>query len=407
MNFEYFIAGRFISGSANLIRKQPVIRLAVSSIALGVAVMLLTIMIVKGFKNQITDKVSGFAAHLQITTPESGSNYESSAISGNQGVIKKIKAIDNVKHIQSFAKKAGILKTNTEFEGIILKGIAHDFDFSFLKNHLVSGRLPRLKNDSATYDVLISKNLSDKLQLGIGKGFLIYFLENEKKVRKFNVCGIYNTGLADEFDNIYVFCDIRVIQKLNGWAKDEIGGFEIVTNDFSKADNTARQVYQIIGYKLVCKSIKDLYPQIFNWLELQNINVTIIIVLMILVASISMISALLIIILENTFSIGLLKSLGASDVSIRKIFLQISIYIIFKGLMWGNFIAIAIAFLQYKFQLVKLPPESYYVSSVPVEFSLVPVLMINAGTLLICAVMLIIPSGIISRISPARILQFE
>ena len=408
MAFEAFIADRFIKGTGNKKRlKQPVIRLAVISMALGVSVMIVAVMIVTGFKNQITAKVACFAAHIRLNSFESNNSLEEIPIDSQQPFLTSLKSLPGITHIQPYAQKAGILKTATEFEGIVLKGASPEFDFSFLKEHLVTGKIPNVLSDTMTFDVLASSNLCNKLQLKKGDSFLIYFLEKEKKVRKFTISGIYKTGLAEEFDDIYLFCDMRVIQKLNNWNNEQVAGFEIFTDNFKNAGKINEAVYQKTGYQFNSKTINEIYPQIFNWLELQNINVFIIIALMILVAGINMVSTLLIIILENTTPIGILKSLGATNRSVRIIFLRIGFYIILRGLFIGNIIGLTLCWLQSRYHIIKLPQDSYYVSSVPVNFSVPGLLSINILALSICFIMLIIPSNIIGKISPAKVLQFE
>lgn len=364
-------------------------------------------MIITGFRNQITEKVSCFASHIRLNSFESNNSLEDSPINSKQPFLRELISIKGITHIQSYAQKAGILKTNSEFEGILLKGVSADFDFSYLSKHLVEGKIPDVKSANTNFDVLASSNLCNKLQLKTGDSFLVYFLEKDRKVRKFTICGIYKTGLAEDFDNIYLFCDIRVIQRLNNWTNDEVAGFEIYTDDFANAEKINDKVYQTTGFLFNSKTIKDIYPQIFNWLELQNINVAIIIALMILVAGINMISTLLIIILENAIPIGILKSLGATNGSIRRIFLQVALFIILRGLLWGNLIGISVCWLQSRFQFFKLPQESYYVSAVPINFSIPGLIMINVLALIICFAMLILPSNIIGKISPAKVLQFE
>lgn len=408
MKTQAFIASKIIRGAGGqTLYAQPVIRLAIAGMALGVAIMLITVMIVTGFKEQITNKVSGFASHIQLSAYSSGSELDQTSFPMHQSFIPAIRLLPEVSHLNVYARKAGILKTNTDFEGVVLKGVGQDYDFSYLQEHLVAGKIPALSQTDAVNEVLVSQNLARKLQLKTSDSFLVYFLENSKKVRKFKIAGIYNTGLAEEFDNIYLFCDIRIIQKLNNWEEDEVAGYEIFTSDFKTVDHTASEVYQLSGYNFNSKSIKELYPQIFNWLELQNINVLIIICLMTLVAGINMISTLLIIILDNTLSIGLMKAIGASAGFIRNVYLRVSLYIIVRGLLWGNLIGLSLCALQFYFGIIKLPQESYYVSTVPISFNLIGILMINVTTCVICFIMLLLPSGLISRLSPAKILQFS
>ncbi|MGE5425019.1 MAG: ABC transporter permease, partial [Syntrophothermus sp.] len=318
--------------------------------------------------------------------------------------LEKIKGI---RHIQVYATKAGIIKTRDQIQGMILKGIGKDYDLSFFKNKMIDGNFPRLPDTGKSNEVVISKSLASLLKLKTGDALRVYFISGSSTLgRKFTISGLYETGL-EEFDKLYVIGDIRHIQKLNNWKEDEVGGFEVLINNFKDLDKLGRIVYKKVGFSLDAKTIKDLYPQIFDWLDLQDINVLIILILMILVAGITMISTLLILILERTNMIGILKALGMNNRGIRKIFLYNATYIIGNGLLIGNLVGFGFCFLQMKFGLLKLPQESYYVSTVPVNIDMTNILLLNAISAIICILMLILPSYIVTRITPVKAIRFS
>lgn len=406
MGYERIIAAKILKGKSGTSRfANPVIRVSIAGIALGMAVMIVAVMVVTGFRNEITQKVIGFGAHIRINNFDSNNSYEESPLSLNTSLIKDLKSNPEIDHIQEYATKAGIIKTEEEIEGIVLKGISGNYDWKFFRNKIISGKLIQT-NDSTQNEVLISKKTSLKLSLNAGDDMVIYFIEQPPRIRKVKIAGIYETGL-DEFDNIYVFCNIDLIRKLNNWKSDQVGGFELLLHDFSKLDAVNLEVYNSAGYQFNTQSIKEQYPQIFNWLDLQNINVFIIITLILLIAGISMISTLLIIILENSNLIGVLKTMGATDASIRKIFIYIAMPVIGGGILAGNILGISLCLLQMKFGFITLPQESYYVSTVPVNFSITHLVLINLGTLVACLLMLIGPSMVIARISPSKVIRYD
>lgn len=408
MRYEYYIAKKFISGGSNTGRfNKPVIRAAIMSVALGIAVMIIAVMIVTGFRNEISQKVTGFVSPVRITVFDSNNSFEEAPLDKNYMLEQQVKKVNGVKHIQPYATKAGILKTKTELHGIVLKGVDNDFDWSFFKDKMVAGDVLNFSGDSSAKKVIISENISRKLNLKLNDSFLVFFIQQGKKIRKFEVGGIYNTGLSDEFDNIFILCDLKQIQSLNDWSEKQIGGYEILVNDFNKVNETASAIYESIGFQYNTQTALELYPQIFNWLELQNINVAIIITLMVMVTSIAMISTLLILILENTASIGLLKALGSQDASLRKIFIYLAGYIILQGAFWGNVIGLGLCWIQHRFGVLKLEQESYYMPVVPVNFTFSGWLLINVVAILICTLMLIIPSAVVAKISPVKVLRFD
>ena len=407
MNVEYFIAKRLIAAKEGNNRlSRPIIRIAILAIALSVAVMLISIAVVKGFKKDIADKVIGFGAHIQITAFSDNNSFETKAIAKLQDFYPSIEQEEGVSHIQQFATKAAIIKTKKEIHGVVLKGVGSDFDPAFFESNLQEGKVP-IYNDSLTSSaVMISKKIADLLQLKLGANLIMYFVQDPPRVRKFTIEGIYATEL-EEFDNLYVFADIKHIQQLNSWGTDSVGGFEIKIENFEELDKQTEILYKKVPFNLNAENIKQLNPQIFDWLKLQDINVNVIIILMLIVALINITTALLILILERTKLIGILKAIGQNNWSIRKVFLYNASYLIFKGLFWGNLIGLGIAFLQKKFQILSLNPATYYMKSVPIHLPLADVLLLNFGVIAICIFMLIIPTYLITKITPIKAIRFE
>ena len=408
MNFEYFIAKGILSGDKNNF-SRPIVRISTISITLGMVVMILSLAITTGFKNAVSEKVIGFGSHIQITSFGLNNSWEKAPVSMNQDFYPSISDEPGISHIQVFANKSGLIKTEDQIQGIVFKGIWTDYDWSFFKDKIIEGLPIVIDSTQRTDDILISKKIADKLDFSSGDEVRVYFVnpdEMSPRGRKFKIAGIYETGL-EEFDDMYLIGDIRHVQRLNNWEKDQVGGFEVFVDDFRNIDNMWEQVYNAIGYELNATSIKSLYPQIFDWLDLQDMNVIIILVLMVAVAVINMISTLLILILEKTNMIGVLKALGTRNISIRKIFLYNAAFIIGRGLLFGNMLGIGFALVQYHFQIITLDQESYYVPYVPINLELLPVVLLNVGTLFLCLLFLIIPSYVITRISPVKAIRWD
>jgi lipoprotein-releasing system permease protein len=405
LNTEIFIARRILSKSkANFSR--PIVRIAILSIGLGLTVMFVAVAILTGFQKEVREKVIGFGAHIQISHYDENSSLETRPISMHQDFYPSLETARGIKHIQIYATKAGIIKTTDQIQGIVLKGIGPDYDLSFFRNKMIAGHFIHLSDTGKTNDIMISKQLASLLKLKLNEDIKMYFISGTTTLgRKFHIAGIYETGL-EEFDKVYVFCDIKHIQKLNNWQPDEVGGFEVILNDFRDLDKMGKYVYRKIGMTLDAKTIRDLYPQIFDWLDLQDINVLIILILMVLVSGITMISVLLILILERTNMIGILKALGMTNGGIRRVFLINAAYIIGLGLFWGNLVGATLCILQQKYGIITLPQESYYVSVVPVNLDLMNILLLNTGTLIVCLAMLLLPSFVTSRISPVRAIRY-
>ena len=414
MNLPYFIANRLIKGRREGTSfSRPINVIAIVGIAMGLSVMILAVAILTGFKQQIREKVVGFGSHIQIMNFDSNISFETTPISDTQKFIPRIKKIPGIEHIEVFATKAGIIRTDEDIQGVVLKGIGSDFDWSYFKSNMVDGSVFTVTDTGRTDKVIISKKISDMLRLKTGDSFSMLFIQDPPRMRKFTISGIYETSL-EEFDKMYVFCDIGHIKRLNGWRDDQVSGFEIFIKDFDKLDEMTTAVRDAIGYKLTeedtkfkVTNIRIRYPQIFDWLNFQDINVIIIILLMLIVAGFNMISGLLILILEKTNMIGVLKSLGAEDITIRRVFLYQAAYLIGKGLFWGNFIGIGLAYLQLKTGLITLDPTSYYIKTVPVNLEFVHILLLNAGTMAAIIIMLLVPSQLISRITPVKAIRYD
>jgi lipoprotein-releasing system permease protein len=414
MNLPYFIAQRLIKGRAGGSSfSRPINVIAVIGIAMGLAVMILAVAILTGFKQQIREKVVGFGSNIQIVNFDSNLSFETAPITEGQDFIPKIKMIPGIKHVQVFATKAGIIKTNDEIQGVVLKGIGSDFDWSYFSRCIIDGNIFTVNDTTPSNKVIISKKISDMLKLKTGDSFVMHFVQDPPRLRKFTISGIYETSLED-FDKMYVFCDIGHIKRLNGWKNDQVSGFEIFIKDFDKLEEMTGDVRDAVGYrikedeeKFKVTNIRIKYPQIFDWLNFQDVNVIIIIVLMLVVAGFNMISGLLVLILEKTNMIGVLKALGSDDITIRRVFLYQAAWLIGKGLFWGNLIGIGLAFLQLKTGLVTLDPTSYYIKTVPINLQLDHILLLNTGTMAAILIMLLVPSKLISRITPVKAIRYD
>ena len=414
MNLELFIAKKITNnekGDGNI--SHPIISIAKVSIALGISVMILAVAIVTGFKSEITNKVIGFGSHIQITNYDNNSSFETQPIEKSTVSIDQIENISGIKHVQAFATKPGILKTKSEIQGVVLNGVGLDYDWGFFKKHIVEGDTIQLSDDEKSNDILISERLSTLLHLKLGDKISLHFIQNPPRMRRFTITGIYNTGMQ-EFDQLFLFCDIKHIQKLNDWTEDEISGYEIFIDDFNDLEYIEHQVKGITassfseeGASLKVRNIIRKYPQIFSWLDMLDLNVWIILSLMILVAGFNMVSGLLIIILEKTNMIGILKALGTPNWSIRKIFLYQSSMLIGKGMLWGNVIGISICLLQYWFEIIPLDPANYYVDTVPINLNISHLILLNIGSLIATVSMLLIPSYLITKITPAKAIKFD
>ncbi|HNX65947.1 MAG TPA: ABC transporter permease [Bacteroidales bacterium] len=414
MKIDLFIAKRLIrERKSGATFSRPINVIAITGIALGLAVMILAVAILTGFKQSIRDKVAGFGAHIQVTNFDSNMSYETIPISSNQEFVSKIKRDPGISNVQVYGLKAGIIKTADNMQGVVLKGVGSDYDWSFFESNMVEGEVFRPSDTASTNKVVISRKVATMLNLKLGDSFSMFFIQEPPRMRKFKICGIYETSL-EEFDKTYCFCDISHIRKLNGWSNDKISGFEIFIKDFDRLEEMTDVVRDAIGYRISEKeetlkvtNIKSLYPQIFDWLGFQDLNVIVILTLMILVAGFNMISGLLILILEKTNMIGILKALGSGNRMIRQIFLYQASWLIAKGLLWGNLIGIGLALFQLKTNFIPLDPTSYYLRSVPINLDPVNIILLNIGTMIAILGMLLIPSQIIARITPVKAIRYD
>lgn len=415
MNLPFFIAKRIYSDQGDKRKvSRPAIRIATIGVAIGLAVMIVTVSVVLGFKHTIRDKVVGFGSHIQVHNILTYSGSDPHPICMDDSLMNVLKNIEGVAHTERFSTTQGILKTDEDFLGVAFKGIGPEYDVHFLKEHLIEGEIPQFSDSTSHYQLLLSKMIADKLKLKMGDKVFAYFIgDGDVRTRRYTVSGIYQTNMT-RFDETLCFTDLYTVNKLNGWNANQVTGVEVIVKNFEQLDLTEEQFITKInrsidnqGNILTTETIYELYPQVFSWLELLDINVWIILVLMVCVAGFTMISGLLIIILERTQMIGILKAVGARNKTIRKTFLWFSVFIIGQGLFWGNVIGLGIVLLQQHTGIITLDPHTYYVSEAPMELNLPLVALINLATLLICVFVLIAPSYLISHIHPAKSMRYE
>ena len=417
MNFPLFIARRIYSDHIGDQQKvsKPAIRIAVAGVAIGLAVMIISVCVVLGFKHTIRDKVVGFGSHIQVAnfyTLQSSAIDQPVAI--GDSMMNVLKRTDGVKHVQRFAMKQGILKTDNDFLGVMFKGVGPEFDSTFIHKSMVEGSIPHFSDQQSTNRILISKDMASKLRVKAGDRIFAYFIgEGGVRTRRFTISGVYQTNLA-QYDKTTCFCDLYTARKLNAWTDDMVTGAELTVNDFKQLGTTANDIINRVnrtqdqyGNTFSSKTIRELSPQIFSWLDLLDLNVWIILAIMTAVAVVTMISGLLIIILERTTMIGILKALGARNKTVRHTFLWFAAFIIGKGLLWGNLLGLGLVILQHFTGFAKLDPATYYVDTVPVEINWLFVVALNVATMLIAIVVLIAPSYLISHIHPARSMRYE
>lgn len=417
MNLGYFIANRLIHAKAHKSSiSAPIIKIAIAAIAIGMIMMIVSVATGIGLQQKIRQKVSAFNGHIIISNfDDNQSQVSLSPLSTNQDFYPKFTSVKGINHIQAVASKAGIIRTADAFEGIIFKGVGKDYQWDNIKEYLTAGKIPDL-NGGLNAQVLISQYLADRLHLKTGDKFNTFFMKeggNQKpNLRVFEISGIYNSGFQ-EFDASYIIGDIRHLQRINKWKPDQVGSFEVFVDDFDEIAAKGREVYDNTFNKedaskaLDTKTITEKYYYIFEWLQLFDFNIVVILVVMIVVATINMVVALLVLILERTQMIGILKALGANNWTVRKIFLYNAFYLILRGLFWGNLIGIGLVLLQQYFGIVKLNPENYYVNEAPVYLNWLYIVLLNVGTIVICLVVLLVPSYVITKISPVKAIRFE
>jgi lipoprotein-releasing system permease protein len=388
----------------------PIIRISIVAIAVGMVVMMFAISTGLGLQQKIREKLSGFNGHIQITNfDNNNSEVTLVPVSRKQDFYPEFKTVEGIRSVQSYATKVGIIRTEETFEGIMLKGVSADYDWSFFNQYLVQGTLPDYEGKTS-FDILISRVIANRINVVPGDQINLLFVKEDPSrppwIRVMTVCGVYDSGFLD-FDENVVIGDLRHIQKMNDWEDDQIGGFELLVDDFDLLEQKSLEVYTQTASVLNSQSVIDKYPAIFEWIGLFDNNIYVIIFIMILVAGINMITALLVLILERTQMVGVLKALGSDNRSIRKIFLYNAGYLIIRGLFWGNLIGIALLLAQKYFGLISLNPETYYVNQVPVYLDPIYIVLLNIGTLILCMAMLLLPSIVVTRIKPAESMKFE
>lgn len=416
MNWKLFIARRIYQtkekeGDRNV--SKPAVRIAMVGIAIGLAVMILSVAVVVGFKHEVRDKVIGLGADILVTSLDVVQSYQVTPVVGDDSLISALEKMPGVKHVQRYATKPGMIMTSDNFQGIVLKGIGQEYDTTFLHRHLQEGHIPAFTDSVSSNQVLVSKTIADRLGVRVGDKLYTYYLENNIRARRLTVAGIYQTNFSS-YDDLFLLTDLRTVERLNNWEPGQVGGLEIQVTDYDLLDETNGYILSSLdkktdkyGGRYYAQTIEEVYPQIFAWLDLLDINVWVILVLMVGVAGFTMISGLLIIILERTNMIGVLKALGADNTAIRKVFLSFAVFLIRNGMLWGNVIALTCCAVQYFFRPVRLDPAVYYIDAVPIELNLWIWLLLNAGTLVVSVLMLVGPSYLISRIHPARSIRFE
>lgn len=414
MNLSRFIARRIYSaGEPEKQVSRPAVLIARIGIAIGLAVMIVTVSVVVGFKREVRGKVTGFGSDIQLTNADAARSYETRPVVVDDSLLSRLSAYPEVKHVQRFSTKPGMIKTAEDFQGMVLKGVGPEFDPAFFRRHLLEGELPQFSDTASSNRVLISKSLATKLRLKLGDKIDTYYIQDEVRVRRLQIAGIYQTNFS-EYDQLFLLTDLYLVNRLNGWERGQASGAELQVEDYSRLEETTFRIAADMdgtvdryGEDYCVRSVEELNPQIFAWLDILDVNIWVILVLMIGVAGFTMVSGLLIIIIERTSMIGVLKSLGADNTTIRRVFLWFAVFLIGKGMLWGNAIGLAFYFVQKAFGVFKLDPETYYMDTVPVSFNLLLFLLLNAGTLLASVLMLLGPSYLITKIRPANSMKWE
>ena len=413
-NWKFFIARRIYRSRAGEKEvSKPAVRIAMAGIAIGLAVMIVSVAVVIGFKHQVRDKVIGMGSDIVVSSIEGAQLYQMNPVVANDSLLSVIQNIPQVSHVQRYATKPGMIMTADNFQGMIVKGVAQEYDWTYLKAHLQEGEIPALTDSVASNRVLVSRSMADKLSLKVGDKLYTYYIEGNVRARRLTVSGIFQTNFS-AFDDYFLITDMYMVRRLNGWEPDQVGGVEVAVSDYRFLDSVNDDIRGHIqeqtdryGAIYCSRTSEELYPQIFAWLDLLDTNVWVILILMTGVAGFTMISGLLIIILERTQMIGVLKALGANNASIRQIFLSFSVFLIGRGMCWGNVIGLSCCLIQYFFEPIKLDPATYYVNAVPVELHLGWIVLLNVCTLLVSVGMLVGPSYLISHIHPAKSIRFE
>ncbi|MBQ8520833.1 MAG: ABC transporter permease [Bacteroides sp.] len=415
MNWKLFVARRiYRSKEGGKDISKPAVRIAMAGIAIGLAVMIVAVAVVIGFKHQVRDKVVGLGSDVLVTNFDQQKSYETVPVVAGDSLLEVLRHMEGVKQVQRYSTKPGMIMTDDNFLGMVLKGVGTEYDWSFLKRHLLEGEIPAFSDTASTNQVLVSKTIADKLSLHTGDKLHTYYIEGEKvRARRLSVAGIYQTNFT-MYDDVFLLTDLYTVNRLNNWEPDQVSGIELAVTDYDRLEPVKESIRAEVemradrfGGIYYVQTVEEANPQIFAWLDLLDLNVWVILILMTGVAGFTMISGLLIIILERTNMIGVLKALGADNTAIRKVFLSFSVFLIGRGMLWGNVIGLLFLLIQSQFHLFKLDPATYYVDSVPVEFNLWLYVLLNVATLVVSVLMLVGPSYLIAHIHPAKSIRFE
>lgn len=414
MNWKLFIARRiYKNNDGNKEVSKPAVRIAMAGISIGLAVMIVSVAVVIGFKNQVRDKVVGLASEVIVTSLDDAQLYMTAPVAAGDSLLDAISTKPYVSHVQRYSVKPGMIMTSDNFQGMVLKGVGQEYDLTYISQHVIDGEIPLFTDTAATNKVMLSKSMADKLKLKAGDKIYTYYVDDNVRARRLTVSAIYQTNFS-AFDDYFLITDIYTVNRLNKWEPDQVSGVEIDVDDYSRIDEVNDNLRSSLfessdkyGQSYFSRTIVEANPQIFAWLDLLDLNVWVILILMTGVAGFTMISGLLIIILERTNMIGVLKAMGADNNSIRKIFLSFSVFLIGRGMLWGNIIGLSLCLIQYFFEPVKLDPSVYYVNSVPIELNVFIYILLNVFTLIVSVLMLVGPSYLISRIHPARSIRYE
>ncbi len=406
MNFAGFISSRITFKSKRTFSKL-IVRIAIIGIMLGLGVMILSLAVIRGFKQEIREKVRGFAGDIQIVRTDNNTSFDRASFTDSAAVVKNIKSVIQVEAVYPYATKPGIIKANNEIEGVVLKGVDKTYNWDYVKKMLVAGTVIQYSDTAAVQtQIMISQLTANRLRLKTGDDVMMYFVQEPLRKRKLKIVGIFSIGV-DEVDKTFVIGDLALIKRLNDWSHGEIGGYEVRTADFNKIISTANNIDDKLPIKLKSYTVLENYPTIFGWLDMLDVNIIVMLVLMIAVAVINMISALLIMILERTSMIGIFKAMGAGNWMIQKIFLYNATYLIGVGLVLGNALGLGVGYFQQQTNFFKLDQASYYMAFVPIRFIWADVLWVNAGTLIVCLLVLIVPSMLVTRIQPVKAIRFK
>lgn len=414
MNLPLFLAKRMYKDEeTDKNASRPAVLIAMTGIAIGLAVMIITVAIIVGFKQEIRNKIVGFSGHAQISNLHSPNSFESLPIMADDALLSRISEHSQVSHLQRYATKVGMIKTDDVFQGMVLKGVGQEYDLSFLKTFLLAGEMPQFTDSVSSNQVLISKTIADKMQLAVGDKMDTYFVQENIRARRLTIAGIYQTNFS-AFDSQFLITDLHLVNRLNDWEKGQVSGIEVMLHDYDQLGEASYilsdsfyNVTDSYGQSLCVRNVEQINSHIFGWLEVLDVNIWVILVLMIGISGFTMISGLLIIIIERTSMIGVLKSLGANNTTIRHQFLWFAVFLVGKGMFWGNVVGLGFYAIQHCFHLFPLDPANYYMDCVPVSLSLWHILLLNGGTLLASVLILILPSHLITRIHPATSMRYE